>query len=157
MPRWVRLGVPWLLLVLIFGWGLLSNWQQSTSLAPTQTPASSGADEPTADPSPTPVPPVGGTELYGYLPYWQVTDSMAAYLDSVPLTTLAMFSVSARRNGAIDNRDPGYKRITGALGRRIIADAHARGARVELVFTSFGGDKNGRFFGRLATPVSRRS
>jgi len=153
MPRWVRLGVPWLLLVLIFGWGLLSNWQQSTSLAPTQTPASSSADEPTADPSPTPVPPVGGTELYGYLPYWQVTDSMAAYLDSVPLTTLAMFSVSARRNGAIDNRDPGYKRITGALGRRIIADAHARGARVELVFTSFGGDKNGRFFGRLATPL----
>src|SRR6185369_5831424 len=108
---------------------------------------------PTAAPTPTPRPGEGGTELYGYLPYWQVTDSMAAYLRDVPVSTLAMFSVSARRSGAVDSRDPGYKRITSELGRRIIADAHARGTRVELVFTSFGGDRNGIFFGRLAAPV----
>ena len=112
-------------------------------------PGGSGLPEVTTAPSPTPIPPLGGTELYGYLPYWQMSESMAAYLDDVPLTTLAMFSVSARRNGAIDSRDIGYKRITGDLGRRIIADAHARGTRVELVFTSFGGERNGRFFGRL--------
>jgi hypothetical protein len=117
--------------------------------AATGEPAGSGTPEVTTAPSPTPVPPLGGTELYGYLPYWQMTESMAAYLADVPLTTLAMFSVSTRRNGAIDTRDPGYKRITSALGRRIIAEAHARGTRVEVVFTSFGGDRNGRFFGRL--------
>jgi hypothetical protein len=115
----------------------------------TGEPAGSGTAEVTTAPSPTPVPPLGGTELYGYLPYWQMTESMAAYLQDVPLTTLAMFSVSTRRNGAIDTRDPGYKQITSELGRRIIAEAHARGTRVEVVFTSFGGDRNGRFFGRL--------
>jgi len=117
------------------------------------TPGGSGAPELTAAPSPTPRPSEGGTQLYGYLPYWQVSDSMAAYLQNVPLTTLAMFSVSARRNGAIDNRDIGYQRITGALGRRIIAGAQARGTRVELVFTSFGEDRNRRFFGRLESPA----
>ena len=152
----LRLGIPLLLIALIIGWGLLNNRPPSTSATPSAStsgssgPAGSGdLVEPTLEPSPTPVPALGGTDLYGYLPYWQMTQSMAAYLENVPLTTLALFSVSARRTGAIDSRGPGYQRITGELGRRLIADAHARGTRVELVFTSFGGDRNGRFFGRL--------
>jgi hypothetical protein len=112
-------------------------------------PGGSGSPEITPAPTPTERPELGGTELYGYLPYWHITESVEAYLDSVPLTTLALFSVSARRNGAIDPRDLGHRRITGALGRRIVADAHRRGQRVELVFTSFGTDRNGLFFGRL--------
>jgi hypothetical protein len=114
-------------------------------------PGASGGG-PTVPPSPTPRPDIGGTELLGYLPYWQMTDAVAAYLEQVPLTTLAMFSVSARRNGEIDTRDPGYKRIAGDFGRRIIAAAHDRGTKVELVFTSFGADRNGIFFGRLPAP-----
>jgi hypothetical protein len=123
--------------------------------SPSGQPGASAQDSgsPTLAPTPTPRPAEGGTELYGYLPYWQVTDSMAAYLHDVPATTLAMFSVSARRNGAVDSRAPGYKKITSELGRRIISDAHARGARVELVFTSFGATRNGIFFGRLAPPA----
>ena len=105
---------------------------------------------PTTTSSPTPRPPQGGTELYGYLPYWEMTDSTADYLDDVPLSTIALFSVSARRNGAIDIRPTGYDRIAGAIGRRIIDEAHERGARVELVFTSFGAEKNAIFFGRVA-------
>ena len=50
---------------------------------------------------------------------------MATYLESVPLSTIALFSVSARRNGALETRDVGYKRIKGDLGRRVIDDAHA--------------------------------
>jgi len=165
-PR-LRLAIPVLLVGGVIAASLLlyagigagpgDSLRPPASNGPGQTRSASGqgssgqpsSDAPTAPPSPTPRPGEGGTELYGYLPYWQVTDSMAAYLDSVPLTTLAMFSVSARRNGVVDNRDIGYKRITSDLGRRIIADAHARGTRVELVFTSFGEDRNGRFFGRL--------
>lgn len=104
---------------------------------------------PTLEPSPTPRPATGGTELYGYLPYWQMNDAMATYLRSTPLTTIALFSVSARRNGSISTGNTGYRRITGDIGRRLIDEAHARDARVELVFTSFGAEKNAVFFGRV--------
>jgi len=157
-PR-LRIGVIVLLVVAVAGvatvLSLPSNGPSTAISTPSGQPGASAmaSGAPTAAPTPTPRPGEGGTELYGYLPYWQMTDSMAAYLGDVPVTTLAMFSVSARRNGAVDSRDPGYKQITSDLGRRIIADAHARGTRVELVFTSFGGDRNGIFFGRLAPPA----
>lgn len=113
----------------------------AASLVPKPTPAA------------TPRPPLGGTELYGYLPYWQMTDSMATYLRATPLTTLALFSVSARRNGALHTGTNGYRRITGDIGRRLIDEAHARDTRVELVFTSFGAERNGIFFGRISRPT----
>ncbi len=112
---------------------------------------------PTPTPSPTPRPPLGGAELYGYLPYWQMTDSMAIYLRATPLTTLALFSVSARRNGALNTGTSGHRRITGDIGARIIEEAHDRGARVELVFTSFGAERNGIFFGRIPRPTASPS
>ena len=101
------------------------------------------------EPSPTPRPALGGTELYGFLQYWQMNDSVAQHLRSTPVTTLALFSVGARRTGAINTNPAGYRRITGAIGGRLIREAHDRGARVELVFTSFGLERNGRLFGRI--------
>jgi glycosyl hydrolase family 18 (putative chitinase) len=92
--------------------------------------------------------PLGGTELYGYLPYWEMTTSMAGYLASVPLTTIALSSVSAASNGGLRPKETGYVRITGSIGARLIADAHRRGQRVELVFTSFNYNPNSRLFGR---------
>jgi hypothetical protein len=115
-------------------------------------PGHSGAPGSTVDPSPTPVPPLGGTELYGYVPYWQMSGSTVNHLRDLPLSTIALFSVTARRTGAIDTRPNGYRRITGPIGARIIEDAHARGARVELVFTSFGPDRNARLFRPSAPP-----
>ncbi len=116
--------------------------------------SSQGADgsfpiDPTLAPTPTPRPEVGGTELYGYLPYWEMTDGVVEHLRSDHLSTIALFSVSARRNGVLNTGPVGYSRITGPIGRQIIAEAHARDARVELVFTSFGAEKNGVFFGRI--------
>jgi hypothetical protein len=110
---------------------------------------SGGIILPTVPPTPTPRPVLGGTELYGFLPYWQMSDAVATYLQDAPLSTLALFSVTARKSGAIDTKPLGYRRITGAIGSRIIAEAHARGARVDLVFSSFGGTRNGQLFGRL--------
>jgi hypothetical protein len=84
-----------------------------------------------------------------------MTGSMAGYLRDVPLSTIGLFSVTTRRSGAIDDRPQGFRRITGPIGRRIIDEAHERGARVELVFTSFGADRNAAFFRPLqpATPT----
>lgn len=112
-----------------------------TGLAPTQVP------------TPTPRPSLGGTELYGYLPYWQMNANVATYLQSAPLTTLALFSVTARKTGAIDTRPLGYRRINGAIGQRLISEAHARGTRVDLVFNVFGAAKNAQFFGGIV-PVT---
>jgi hypothetical protein len=77
-----------------------------------------------------------------------MTDSMATYLRDSPVSTLLLFSVTARRTGALNDTATGYRRITGPIGHRLIDDAHRREARVELVFSSFGADKNARFFGR---------
>jgi hypothetical protein len=112
---------------------------------------------PTPLPSPTPRPPTGGTELYGYLPYWQMTDRMATYLARVPVSTLALFSVNATASGTLKTSDIGYRRITGARGRGLIADAHARGQRVELVFTSFGSAQNTRLFDLSPAGIAQRA
>ena len=166
-PR-LRLVVPALLAVAVVVAGVLlsgvggpfgagpgsSGVGRSTdgSDAPGASGGPGGAESPTPEPTPTPRPETGGTELYGFLPYWQMSATMATYLESVPLSTVALFSVSARRNGALDTRDVGYKRITGDLGRRLIDEAHARRTRVDLAFTSFGAPRNGIFFGRLPVP-----
>jgi spore germination protein YaaH len=73
-------------------------------------------------------------------------DTIADHLAVTPLTTLALFSVTDTSKGALNTRQTGYKRITGDPGLRIIREAHDRGVRVELVFTSFGGDRNRAFF-----------
>jgi hypothetical protein len=116
--------------------------------------SSPSSGSPTPAPTPTPRPQLGGTELYGYVPYWQMTGSMATYLQGSPVSTLLLFSVTARGNGSINTALTGYKRMTGTIGQQLIADAHRRGARVELVFSSFGGDRNGRFFGRVIPVAS---
>jgi hypothetical protein len=100
---------------------------------------------------------LGGTELYGYLPYWFMSTTMAGYLSSVPLTTLELFSVSPRTNGSLDTKLTGYRRITGAIGTRLITEAHARGQRVELAFSSFGFARNEALFASPAPPAFGQS
>ena len=98
-------------------------------------------------PSATPVP-APGRELYGFVPYWEMDDTIAAHLAATPLTTVGLFSVGNTSKGAINTAEPGYKQITGAVGAAMIGAAHHRGMRVELVFTSFGAARNATFFGR---------
>jgi hypothetical protein len=101
----------------------------------------------------TPLPtvvPVAGHEVFGFVPYWEMDDGIAAHVDATPLTTLALFSVTNTADGAIDTTKPGHARITAAVGARLIAGAHARSVRVELVFTSFGRERNRILFGDRA-------
>jgi hypothetical protein len=121
--------------------------------SPSAVPAPSEPAVPTASPTaawfatpaPTDRPPLGGTELYGFLPYWQMTATMPAYLEAVPLSTVGLFSVAVAVDGSLKTGLTGYQRIVGARGRAIVDAAHAAGMRVELVFTSFGTGLNRSF------------
>jgi spore germination protein YaaH len=77
-------------------------------------------------------------------------DTIAAHLRGTALTTVALFSVTNTGKGAVNTRQPGYRAITGPIGEQVIRDAHARGVRVELVFTSFGLERNQGLFEDLA-------
>jgi spore germination protein YaaH len=109
--------------------------------SPEVTGRTTASGEPTAT-----VPPAPGHELYGFLPYWEMDDTIADHLAQTPLTTLALFSVTDTAKGVINTRLTGYRRITGDPGARIIREAHERAVRVELVFTSFGAARNQAFF-----------
>ncbi len=110
--------------------------------------AASGNPAGTTSPPP-PVIPAPGHELYGYLPYWEMDDEgIADHLARTPLTTLALFSVTHTGSGALNTGLRGYSLITGDVGRRLIDEAHDRGTRVELVYTSFGASRNRNLLGR---------
>ena len=117
------------------------------------TDGSAGPSDPNATPTPIPTPrPIPGHEVYGFLPYWEMNEAIPAHVRDTTLTTLALFSVTNKRNGTLDTGQNGYKKITGPIGRQLIRDAHDRKSRVELVYTSFGFERNQRFFGgKVAT------
>jgi spore germination protein YaaH len=95
----------------------------------------------------TPIPiPIPGHEVYGFVPYWEMDEGIADHLAGTDLTTLALFSVTHTKDGALAPAERGYRKIDGPIGRRLIAEAHDRGVRVELVYTSFGRAKNDQFF-----------
>ena len=121
---------------------LAAGCEAAPSTAP-ESPAAAAA-EPSQTPSRPPTIP--GHELYGYLPYWEMDDGIDAHLREVPLTTLALFSVTHTSRGALNTTQPGYQGITSDLGRQLIVEAHDRGTRVELVYTSFGSRRNTRLF-----------
>ena len=108
-----------------------------------------GTDDATSQPT---APPVPGHELFGFVPYWEMNDGIAAHLAKTPLTTLALFSVTHTKTGKIDTGQQGYKRITGAIGRQLIKEAHDRGVAVQFVYSSFGTARNQRFFGSATVP-----
>ena len=84
--------------------------------------------------------------MYGFVPYWEVDGTIADHLAATDLTTLALFSVTHRRSGELAADQNGYRAIAGERGRQLIDEAHDRGVRVELVYTSFGERKNRRFY-----------
>jgi spore germination protein YaaH len=116
---------------------------------PPAAPGASGASSaPIAAPPATPRP-LPKHELFGYVPYWEMNGDIADHLAKTPLTTLALFSVTNTRDGKINTSQTGYKRITGAIGKQLIREAHDRDVAVQLVYTSFGTARNKRLFRSL--------
>ena len=91
-------------------------------------------------------PPLPGHEVYGFVPYWEMDDAIAEHLRATDATTVALFSVSHTAKGEIATNLPGYRAVAGSIGRRIVADAHAAGRRVDVTWTSFGRSKNDKLF-----------
>jgi spore germination protein YaaH len=89
--------------------------------------------------------PVPKHEVYGYVPYWEMDDSIAAHIAQTDLTTLALFSVTHQRDGRLDDQT-GMRRIRGRVGGDMIRAARENGSRVEIVYTSFGEAKNRVFY-----------
>jgi putative cell wall-binding protein/spore germination protein YaaH len=73
-------------------------------------------------------------EVYGYLPYWELDSGTDAYLRYDLLSTISLFSFRYGTDGRILDTTASA-RLTGPLGRAIIARAHAQGVRVELAFS----------------------
>ena len=95
-------------------------------------------------------PPVPGHEVYGFVPYWEIDDTIAAHLRATETTTVALFSVTNTSKGAIRTNQNGYRAIAGPIGRAIIADAHDLGRRVDVTWTSFGRARNRALFASAA-------
>jgi hypothetical protein len=112
--------------------------------APTTSPGNGLAASGEPAPKPT-VLPDPKHEVYGFVPYWEMDDTIAAHIAATDLTTVGLFSVTHRRNGRLDQQT-GLRRIRGDVGRSMIRAAHDRGTRVEIVYTSFGETKNRRFY-----------
>ncbi len=94
--------------------------------------------------------PVPGHEVYGFIPYWEMDDTIVAHLATTDLTTVALFSVTHSGKGGLVMTQNGARKINGPIGQAIIADAHARHRRVDVVYTSFGTAKNAKLFGSTA-------
>ena len=71
---------------------------------------------------------------------------IAADVARFDLATLALFSVTHTKDGAIDTKQTGYMRITGDLGKQLIREAHDRSVAVQIVYSSFGTARNARLF-----------
>ena len=128
-----------LIAALVVGCGGVTPSPSVSSTGPNGV-ASSAA----ASPRPT-VLPDPKHETYGFVPYWEMDDTIADHIAQTDLTTLGLFSVTHRRNGRLDEQT-GLQRIRGDVGRAMIRAAHDHGTRVEIVYTSFGETKNRRFY-----------
>ena len=133
--------LPVVVAILAIGGSLLLGGRapDRTAAGPSGAPDASVA----AGFTPRPVP---GHEVYGFVPYWEMDGSIAEHLAATDATTIALFSVTHTSKGELATNQTGYKRITGPIGRRILADVHRRGGRVDLTYTSFGRERNARLF-----------
>ncbi len=116
-----------------------------TNAPPAGRSADPGGGQVATSPRPT-VRPVPGHEVFGFVPYWEMDGGIAADVARFDLTTLALFSVTHTKDGPINTKQIGYKRITGAIGKQLIREAHARGVAVQIVYSSFGTARNARLF-----------
>jgi len=81
-------------------------------------------------------------EVFGFLPYWELTDS-STRLDWEKISTVAYFGVGAAGDGSLQRRDGkgattvGWSGWTSAKMTSVINAAHQSGARVVLTVQSF--------------------
>jgi spore germination protein YaaH/flagellar hook assembly protein FlgD len=101
-------------------------------------------------------------EVFGWLPYWELTDS-STRLDWQTLSTIAYFGVGAAGNGDLQRRNAdgsttvGWSGWTSSKMTSVINTAHANGTRVVLTIQSFAWSSSGvtRQKALLGSPANR--
>jgi spore germination protein YaaH len=125
--------------------GTDAGLQPLASDAAASAAASGNIGEPgSAEPSAVPVP---GKEVYGFVPYWEMDGTIVGHVAATRATTVALFSVTHTSKGTLAMTQTGARRITGPIGRAIIAAVHDHHRRVDLAYTSFGQDRNATLLG----------
>src|SRR5262245_60745208 len=136
--------------VLAIGGTLLTRGGAESGLSPASSDAAASAGgslnvgvEASIEPSAVPDP---GNEVYGFVPYWEMDATIVDHVAAARATTVALFSVGSNSKGALAMTSLGARRITGPIGKAIIATVHAHHRRVDLTWTSFGTDRNRALF-----------
>ena len=80
-------------------------------------------------------------EVFGFLPYWQMTATSVAGLRYDLLSTIAIFGIGIKRTGAPDTTGRGYAAYTSTRAAQITDRAHAKGVRVVPTFQLFDSGK----------------
>ncbi len=87
-------------------------------------------------------------EVFGFLPYWELTDASTT-LDWEKLSTIAYFGVGAAANGDLETRNSdgstsvGWAGWTSSKMTQVIEAAHANNTRVVLTIQSFAWSSGG--------------
>ncbi len=114
------------------------------AVAPSDVQPAEGAvaRRPAGDATAAPGATTLSRQVYGFLPYWELSDS-ATVLDYRVLSTIAYFSVGADRDGNLLKRNAdgsittGWGGWTSARLTNVINAAHSAGTRVTLTLTMF--------------------
>jgi hypothetical protein len=100
---------------------------------------------PAATTPPAPAPPsLAGSaplrphEVFGFAPYWTLSQSGGFNVNGI--TTIAYFSIDVNADGSLDESGPGWSGYESQALADLITRAHAAGDRVVLTVTSFDQD-----------------
>ena len=115
----------------------------SSALAATQsavppgglTPAAPGAVAYPPPASVTKGPPIRQHEVFGFAPYWALSQSSG--FDLAGLTTVAYFSIGINPDGSLDESGPGWQGFGSQQFITLVDRAHAAGDRVVLTANDF--------------------
>jgi hypothetical protein len=93
------------------------------------------AAPPPAPPNVSAQPPLRPHEVFGFAPYW--TLSQSGQFDVSELTTIAYFGVDVNPDGSLDASGPGWNGFESQALADLETRAHAAGTRVVLTVTCF--------------------
>jgi spore germination protein YaaH len=84
-------------------------------------------------------------EVFGFLPYWMLTDSALGSMNYQLVSTIAYFSVNANKDGNLvkgtsSNPSTGWAGWTSSRMTRVTNDAHAEGVKVVLTVSMMAWD-----------------
>jgi spore germination protein YaaH len=96
-------------------------------------------------------------EVFGYLPYWALTDSLVAHLDYDLLSTIAYFGVPATSTGTLNKSGVGWNGWNSATMTNVIDQAHAEGVKVVLTVTMMAWNYDYTAMSTLLNSSTRRT